>query len=57
MTKEILPCVWVGGGTIIYYLTISIINECFKFQNDWLKIIRIKYNCIQFCPKPMRSRN
>ena len=21
----------------IYYLTISVINKCFKFQNDWLK--------------------
>ena len=26
---------------IIYYLSIASINNCFEFQNDWLKIIRI----------------
>ena len=25
------------------YLTISIINKCFEFENDWLKIICIRY--------------
>ena len=24
--------------------------KCFEFQNDWLKVIPIRYNCIQFCP-------
>ena len=54
---------------IIYNLTIAIVNECFEFQNDfliiaiinkcfefqnyWLKIIRIRYNCTQFCPIPL----
>ena len=38
------------------YLTISIINKCFEFENDWLKIICIRYKCTQFCPIPL-SRN
>ena len=28
----------------------------FEFQNDWSKIIRIRYDCMQFCPIPL-SRN
>ena len=28
---------------IMYDLTIVIINKYFEFQNDWLKIIRIRY--------------
>ena len=35
---------------IIYDLTIAITNKYFEFQNDWLKIIRIRYNGTQFCP-------
>ena len=35
---------------LLYYLTTSIINKCFKFRNDWIKIIHIRYNCIQFSP-------
>ena len=35
---------------IIYDLTIALINKSFEFQSDWLKIIRITYNCLQFCP-------
>ena len=48
----------VGGNIapirtkIIYDLTIAIINKCFEFQNDWLKIIPVRYNCTQFCPIP-----
>ena len=43
---------------ILYYLTITITNKCFKFQNDWFKIICIRYNCTLFCPIPLcwRSR-
>ena len=37
---------------IIYVLTIAIINECFEFQNDWFKIIRISYSCTPFCSIP-----
>ena len=37
----------------IYDLTNAIINKCFNYQNDWLKIIRIRYNCMQFCPIPL----
>ena len=33
---------------ILYYQTIAIINKCFKFQNDWLKITHIRYNWMQF---------
>ena len=32
---------------IIYDLTIAIINKCFEFPSDWLKIICIKYKCMQ----------
>ena len=42
---------------IIYDLTISIINKCFEFQNDCLKIIRIRYNCTQFCRIPLWQKN
>ena len=35
---------------ITYCFTIAIINECFKFKNDWLKIIYTRYYCTQFCP-------
>ena len=35
-----------------YDLTIAIINKCFEFQNDYLKVIRIRHNCTQFCPIP-----
>ena len=38
---------------ITYDLTIAIINKCFEFQNDWLKIIPVRYNCTQFCPIPL----
>ena len=38
---------------IINDLTIAIINKCFKFENDWFKIIRIRYNFTQFCPVPL----
>ena len=39
----------------MYDLTIAIINKCFEFQNDWLKIIRkdtialnfVLYHCIK----------
>ena len=33
---------------IMHDLTIAIINKCFEFQNDWLKIIRIRCNCTKF---------
>ena len=40
----------------IYDLTISVINKCFEFQNDRLKIICIKYNCAQHhCVKGIRN--
>ena len=42
---------------IIYDHTIAIINNFFKFHNDWLKIILIKYNCTQFCPRLLCKRN
>ena len=42
---------------IIFNLAIAIINECFEFQNDWLKIIRIRFNCKRFCPIPLCLRN
>ena len=38
---------------IIYDLTIAAINKYFEFQSDWLKIIRIRYNCTQFCLIPL----
>ena len=38
---------------ITYDLTTAIINKCFEFQNDWLKIILDRYNCTQFCPIPL----
>ena len=38
---------------VIHDLTVAIINKCFEFQNDWLEIIRIRYNCSQFCPIPV----
>ena len=38
---------------IMYDLTIATINKCFEFQNDWFKIIHIRYNCMQFCPIPL----
>ena len=38
---------------IIYDLTIVIINKYFEFQNDWLKIIRIRYSCMKFCSLPL----
>ena len=37
----------------LHDLTIAIINKSFEFQNYWLKIIRIRYNCTQFCPIPL----
>ena len=33
---------------IVYDLTVVIINKC-DGQNDWLKIICIRYNSTQFC--------
>ena len=41
---------------VIHYLVI-VINKCFKFQNDWLKIIHIRYNCTQFCRILLYLRN
>ena len=38
---------------IIYDLTIAIIDKFFEFENDWIKIIRIKYKGTQFCPIPL----
>ena len=38
---------------VIYDLTIAIINKYFEFQNDWLKIIPVRYNFTQFCPIPL----
>ena len=38
---------------IMYDLSTAIINKCFEFQNDWLKIIPVRYNCTQFCPIPL----
>ena len=38
---------------IMYDLTIAIINKCFEFQNDWLKMIPIRYNCTQFSLIPL----
>ena len=35
---------------IMYYLTIAITNKYLKFHNNWLKIIRLKHNCTEFCP-------
>ena len=40
----------------MYDLTIAIKNKYFEFENDWLKIIRIRCNCTQFCRIPL-SRN
>ena len=37
-----------------FYNTIAIVNKCFKFQNDWLKIICIRHNCTQFCSIPLQ---
>ena len=37
----------------IYYFTIAIINKCFEFANDWLKIIRTRYNCTPFYTVPL----
>ena len=34
---------------IICYLTVAIINKYFKFQIDWLRMLCIRYNCMQFC--------
>ena len=34
-------------------LTIILINKCFEFQNNWLKMIRIRYKCMQICPMPL----
>ena len=31
-----------------YCVTIVIKSKCFEFQKDWLEIIRIRYNCMQF---------
>ena len=48
-----------GGGIaptylkIMYYLTIAIINKCFKFYDDWLKIICIRTIACNFCPIPL----
>ena len=39
-----------------YDFDIAIIYKCFEFQNDWLKIIRIWYNCTQFCPTPLKEK-
>ena len=38
---------------VIHDLTIATINKCLEFQNDWLKIIPIMYNCTQFRPIPL----
>ena len=38
---------------IIHCIAVAAINKYFEFQNDWLKIIRIKYNCTKFCPMQM----
>ena len=38
---------------IIHDFTIAIRNKLFEFQNDWLKIIRIRYECMQFCLIPL----
>ena len=32
--------------------TIAIKNN--YLENDWIKVIRIRYNCTQFCPIPLR---
>ena len=32
----------------MYDLTIAVINKCFEFQNDWLKIIRISNNFVLY---------
>ena len=41
---------------IMHDFTIVIINKSFEFQNDWFEIIRIRYNCMQFCPIPLCKR-
>ena len=63
--KKISPPGWVylplpPGGSValmytktIYDLIIAIINKHFEFQNDWLKIVRIRHNCMQFCSIPL----
>ena len=38
---------------IINDVTIDNINKYLEFHNDWLKIIRKKYNYTQFCPIPL----
>ena len=38
---------------IMYYLIIAIINKYFKYINDWIKIIHIRFNCMQFCLIPL----
>ena len=35
-------CITPTYTEIIHHLTFAVINKCFKFQNNWLKIIRIK---------------
>ena len=35
---------------MMYYPTIAIIHKHFQFQSDWLKIIRFRYSCTQYCP-------
>ena len=42
---------------IIYCHTTDIINKCFKFQYDWLNMIRIKQNCTKMYPMSLCQRN
>ena len=43
----------------MYDLTTAIVNKCFEFQNDWLNIICIRYNCTHFvlyhCVKEIKN--
>ena len=40
---------------IICDLITAIMNKWFEFKNDWLKIIRIKNNYMQFCLIPLHE--
>ena len=42
---------------MIYDLTTATINNCLQFQNDWFKIIRNRYRCMQFCSLLLCWRN
>ena len=41
----------------VYDLTIIIIKKCLEFLNYSIKIIRIRYECKQFCPIPVCLKN